>query len=54
MFKFVWFPTYWSRSSQNLSEEQSTWVKQTRKRVMDILRETPPDGDSFAKSIEVC
>jgi len=49
----------WSRqccidsASQALSDDQSTWVKQTNERVLKILRETPPDGEIFTDTVMV-
>jgi len=37
-----------------LSEDQTTWIKLITERVMTVLRETPPDGDKFADTVEVC
>ena len=38
---------------QVLTDEQTAWVKKTQEKVMDLLRETPPDGDKFAVKMEV-
>lgn len=38
--------------NQVLNESQSTWVKETTSQVYELLRETPPDGDKFAKAVE--
>lgn len=40
-------------SSQALSEDNLTWTKATQDKVYQLIRETPPDGDSFAKTVEV-
>lgn len=42
-----------SSSSQVLVEDQAGWVKKTNDRVYSILRETPPDGATFAATTEV-
>ncbi|KAK2173448.1 hypothetical protein NP493_873g01065 [Ridgeia piscesae] len=39
-------------SNQVLAEEQAGWVKKTNDRVYAILRETPPDGATFATTTE--
>ena len=39
-------------TNQVLNESQSTWVKETTSQVYELLRETPPDGDKFAKAVE--
>ncbi len=36
-----------------LNEDQGTWVKGTQEKVYKLLKETPPDGDAFAKAIDV-
>ena len=41
------------RSGLVLTDEQTTWVKTASETVYKLLRETPPDGETFAKSIEV-
>lgn len=39
-------------TNQVLSESQSTWIKDATSQVYELLRETPPDGDKFAKTVE--
>ena len=39
--------------AQTLSEENSQWVKVTQERVYQLVKETPPDGEQFAKSVQV-
>ncbi|XP_048581884.1 THO complex subunit 1 [Nematostella vectensis] len=39
-------------SSQVLSELQSLWVKETTSQVYQLIKETPPDGESFANTVE--
>ena len=36
-----------------LSDDAQSWVKSTSEHVYKLMRETPPDGDQFAKAIEV-
>lgn len=40
------------QESQVLTEEQSTWVKNTMSLVYKLLEETPPDGVGFAANIK--
>ncbi|KAM7435596.1 THO complex subunit 1 [Porites harrisoni] len=39
-------------ANQVLNESQSTWVKEMTSQVYELLRETPPDGEKFAKAVE--
>ena len=41
-------------TQQILADDQATWIKQTTDKIYQALKETPPDGDKFAKVIEVC
>lgn len=38
-------------ASQVLAEEQSNWIKASTEKVYTLLKETPPDGELFSKSI---
>ncbi|XP_068679431.1 THO complex subunit 1-like [Montipora foliosa] len=39
-------------TNQVLNESQSAWVKEMTSKVYELLKETPPDGDKFAKAVE--
>ncbi|XP_067033610.1 THO complex subunit 1-like isoform X1 [Acropora muricata] len=39
-------------TNQVLNESQSAWVKEMTSQVYELLKETPPDGDKFAKAVE--
>ena len=39
-------------SSYVLADDQAQWVKAMTEKIYQLIRETPPDGDTFAKAIE--
>ena len=41
-------------ASQSLSEEQSQWIRTIQDKVYQLIKETPPDGDQFSKTVQVC
>lgn len=51
-FQYLQAHVKFKSASQVLSEDQTTWIKQTAERVLKVLRETPPDGDKFADTVE--
>lgn len=38
--------------NQELKVQEAEWVKETTDRVYSLLKETPPDGESFSKAVE--
>lgn len=36
-----------------LNDDQANWVKKTTEKVLQLIKETPPDGDKYAQAIEV-
>ena len=40
-------------ANQVLNEEAQTWVKNCCQKIYQLLKETPPEGEKFAESIEV-
>ncbi|KAI0207238.1 THO complex subunit 1 [Lamellibrachia satsuma] len=52
LFQYLNAPVKFKNSSQVLVEDQAGWVKKTNDRVYSILRETPPDGATFAATTE--
>ena len=40
-------------ASHVLTDQQSHWVKTVTERVYCLLKETPPDGETFAKTTRV-
>lgn len=38
--------------NQELKVQEAEWVKETTDRVYSLLKETPPDGESFSKTVE--
>ncbi|XP_014782757.1 THO complex subunit 1 [Octopus bimaculoides] len=44
-------PVKFKNANCVLSEEQNVWIKTTEEWVYQLLKETPPDGETFAKSI---
>lgn len=39
-------------ANQVLNDTQLTWIKETTERVYTIIKETPPNGSNFAKTVE--
>lgn len=35
-----------------LSDEQNGWIKASTEKIYQLIRETPPDGEKFAKTVE--
>ncbi|CAC5356367.1 THOC1 [Mytilus coruscus] len=52
LFQYLTAQVRFKSSSQVLSEDNLTWTKTTQDKVYQLIRETPPDGDSFAKTVE--
>ncbi|GAB1599923.1 THO complex subunit 1-like [Argonauta hians] len=52
LIQYLNAPVKFKNANCVLSEEQSNWIKSTEEKVYQLLKETPPDGDSFAKSIQ--
>ncbi|KAL3868154.1 hypothetical protein ACJMK2_040988 [Sinanodonta woodiana] len=52
LFQYLNSPVKFKSSNQVLTEDQSTWVKATQEKIYVLLRETPPDGEQFAKTVE--
>jgi THO complex subunit 1 len=42
---------YCDRETHKLSEEQTSWITEATDQVYRLLKDTPPDGVSFARSI---
>lgn len=40
-----------TKANQTLNEQQHQWVSDTKSKVMNLLSEVPPDGETFAKNI---
>lgn len=51
-FQYLNMQTKNKNQNQVLSEEQTSWVKNCIETVYNLLKETPPGGEKFAKSIE--
>ncbi|XP_028399436.1 THO complex subunit 1-like [Dendronephthya gigantea] len=52
LFQYLTGEVKFKSASQKLKEKQSSFVKDTTSKVYELLRETPPDGDKFAKYVE--
>lgn len=52
VFQYLNAQVKFKTPSQILSEEQSGWVKTATERIYALIRETPPNGDQFAATIE--
>lgn len=40
------------RNAQTLTDEQNNWMKTSLEKIYQLIRETPPDGEKFAKTVE--
>jgi len=40
------------RNAQALSDEQNNWMKASTEKIYQLIKETPPDGEKFAKTVE--
>ncbi|ELU18757.1 hypothetical protein CAPTEDRAFT_184685 [Capitella teleta] len=52
MFQYLHTQVKFKSPAQTLSEDQTTFIKDIRERILKMLQETPPDGPKFAKTIE--
>ncbi|XP_043921173.1 THO complex subunit 1 [Protopterus annectens] len=52
LFQYLKGQVKFKSSNCILTDEQSLWIEDTLKLVYQLLKETPPDGDKFAKTIE--
>ncbi len=39
------------RDNQVLNDDQSKWIDKTQDKVHALIKETPPDGDKFSKTV---
>ncbi|CAB4040338.1 THO complex subunit 1-like, partial [Paramuricea clavata] len=53
LFQYLTGEVKFKSASQKLKEKQSSFVKDTTSKVYELLKETPPDGEKFAKYVEV-
>nr|CAG4636859.1 EOG090X0324 [Ceriodaphnia reticulata] len=51
MFQYLDSPVKFKHETHKLTEEQTTWVTEAIDQVYRLLKDTPPDGASFAESI---
>ncbi|KAJ8306121.1 hypothetical protein KUTeg_016666 [Tegillarca granosa] len=52
LFQYLNAQVKFKSTSQQLGEEQSQWVRNTQEQVYQLIKETPPDGEVFAKTVE--
>lgn len=52
LFQYLNAQVKFKTSNQVLSEDNLNWTKSTQEKVVQLIRETPPDGDSFANTVE--
>lgn len=52
LFQYLTSPVKFKLESYVLTEDQQTWVKDTSKKVYELLEETPPNGADFGKDVE--
>lgn len=44
--------TFVNSNTMTLSDEQNNWIKTSTEKIYQLIRETPPDGEKFAKTVE--
>lgn len=52
LFQYLNATVKFKGASHVLTEEQTNWIKDNTDKVYQLIRETPPDGDEFAKTVE--
>ncbi|XP_062589734.1 THO complex subunit 1-like [Saccostrea cucullata] len=52
VFQYLNSQVKFKSASQTLTDEQSTWVKTTQDKVYQLIKETPPDGEQFCKTVQ--
>ncbi|XP_064625067.1 THO complex subunit 1-like isoform X2 [Lineus longissimus] len=52
LFQYLNAAVKFKSADHVLNDEQANWVKETQAKIMQLIKETPPDGDKFAKYIE--
>lgn len=52
LFQYLTLQVKFKLESYQLTDEQQGWVKDTSKKVHELLEETPPNGANFAKNVE--
>ena len=52
IFQYLTGDVKFKSQSQNLSDSQALWVEDTKKKVVKLLEETPPNGAHFADYIQ--
>jgi THO complex subunit 1 len=52
LFQYLNAQVRFKTANQTLTEEQTTWVKEANDRVLSVLRETPPDGETFTATVK--
>lgn len=38
--------------TQVLTDDQSNWIKASTEKIYQLIKETPPDGEKFAKTVD--
>ncbi|XP_055956508.1 THO complex subunit 1 isoform X1 [Patella vulgata] len=52
LFQYLNAQVKFKSASHVLTDEQSAWVKTATEKVTNLIKETPPDGEKFAESVE--
>ncbi|XP_074641621.1 THO complex subunit 1-like isoform X1 [Tubulanus polymorphus] len=52
LFQYLNATVKFKSNEHVMSEEQSNWVKETTAKVLQLIKETPPDGASFAEYLQ--
>ncbi|XP_053393953.1 THO complex subunit 1-like isoform X2 [Mercenaria mercenaria] len=52
IFQYLGTPVKFKGQAHTLSDEQSNWIKSSTEKIYQLIKETPPDGEKFAKTVE--
>ncbi|KAL4236751.1 THO complex subunit 1 [Mactra antiquata] len=52
IFQYLNAPVKFKNQASVLSDDQSNWIKSSTEKIYQLIKETPPDGEKFAKTVE--
>ncbi|ESP02473.1 hypothetical protein LOTGIDRAFT_138363 [Lottia gigantea] len=52
VFQYLNAQVKFKSASQTLTDDQTAWIKTATEKVTSLIKETPPDGDKFAESVD--
>ncbi|KAH3695458.1 THO complex subunit 1-like [Dreissena polymorpha] len=52
IFQYLGTTVKFKTPAQTLTDEQTSWIKASTERIYQLVRETPPDGETFVKTVE--